>query len=107
MYDDVVAFRDDKLMFVAQGVGRVADQIEQSIATRINVCAVLDIVRRPIPFSCLIVALVKQRVERFEYQRLIFLLYCLIHNNSLILSLLRVEVFIQGAVAIQSAILEL
>ena len=42
MYDDVVAFRDDELMFVTQGVGRVADQIEQSIATRFNVCACAD-----------------------------------------------------------------
>jgi hypothetical protein len=63
----IIALRDDKLVLVAQGIGGIADQIEQSIATRFNVCAVLDIVRLPIPFSCLIVALVKQRVEGFEY----------------------------------------
>jgi hypothetical protein len=47
--------RDCELMFVTQGVGCVADQIEQSIAARFNVSAVLDVVGRPIPFSRLIV----------------------------------------------------
>ena len=84
MDNDVVAFRDDELMFVTQGVGCVADQIEQSIATRFDVRAVLNIIGRPIPFSRLIVPLVKQRVEGVEYQRFIFLLYRLIHNNFLI-----------------------
>ena len=68
----MVALGDDELMFVTQGVGGVADQIEQSIATRLDVCAVLDIVGRPIPFSRLIVPLVKQCVEGVDYQRLIF-----------------------------------
>src|SRR5256885_6943293 len=74
-------------MFVAQGVGCVADQIEESIATRFDVRAVLDIVRGPILLTGGVVTLVKQCVEGVEYQRLIFLLYCLTHNNFLILSL--------------------
>ena len=40
--DDVVGFREDELMVVTQGVGCVADQIEQTIAARFDVRAVLD-----------------------------------------------------------------
>src|SRR5205807_6872500 len=87
MHNDVVPLRDDELMFVTQGVGCVADQIEESIATRFDVRAVLDIVRGPILLSGGVVPLVKQCVEGVEYQRLIFLLYCLTHNNFLLLSL--------------------
>ena len=83
MHDDVVALRDDELMFVTQRIGCVTDQIEQSIATRFDVRAVLNVIGRPIPFSCLIVPLVKQRVERFEHECFIFLLYRLAHNNFL------------------------
>src|SRR5438270_1932076 len=79
--NDIVALRDDELLFVTQGVGRVADQIEQSIATRFDVSTVLDVVRRPITLSACVVPLVKQCVESVEYQRLIFLLYRLTHNN--------------------------
>src|SRR6266576_632042 len=106
VYDDVVALRNDELMFVTQTVGRVADQIEQSLATRFDVSAVLNVVGRPILLSGRIIPLVKQCVEGFKHERLIFLLYCLTHNNSLILSLLRVEAFILGAVTIHSAVLE-
>src|SRR6266850_6234740 len=49
--NDIVALRDDELVFVTQGVGRVADQIEQSIATRFDVSAVLNVVGRPILLS--------------------------------------------------------
>ena len=63
MHDYVIAFRDDELVFVTQGVGCAADQIEQSIATRFDMRAVLDIVTRLIPFGRLIVPLVKQCVE--------------------------------------------
>src|SRR5260370_11268864 len=73
-------------MFVSQRVGCAADQIEQSLATRFNVRAVLDVVRRPISISGSVVPLVKQGVERFEHQRFVFLLYRLIHNTFPILS---------------------
>src|SRR6266436_366218 len=74
-------------MFVTQRIRCAPDQIEESIATRFDVRAVLDIVRRPILLSGGVVPLVKQCVEGVEYQRLIFLLCCLTHNNFLILSL--------------------
>src|SRR4029077_10649083 len=85
-------------MFVTQRVGCVADQIEQSIATRFDVCAVLDIVRRPILLGGRVIPLVKQCVEGVEHQRFVFLLYRLIHNNLLILSwLLHCSVYLKNA----------
>src|SRR6476660_1322961 len=88
MDNNIVALRDDKLMFVMQIVGCAPDQIEQSVATRFNVRAVLDIVRRPILLRRRVVPLVKQGVEGVEHQRFVFLLYRLTHNNLLMLSLL-------------------
>jgi hypothetical protein len=79
--NDVVALRDDELMFVTQRVGCVADQIEQSIATRFDVRTVLNVVGRPIPFSCFIVPLVKQRVESLEHKCLILFLFGWVHLN--------------------------
>jgi len=52
----IVALRDDELMFESQRIRCAPDQIEQSVATRFNVRAVLDIVKRPIFLSGLIVA---------------------------------------------------
>src|SRR5436853_7924966 len=80
VYDDVVALCDDELMFVTQTVGCIVDQIEQSIATRFDMCAVLNIVRRPILLSGRVVPLVKQGVERFDYECLIFFLFGLVHR---------------------------
>jgi hypothetical protein len=70
--DDVVALRDDELMFVTQRVRCAADQIEKSIATRFDVSAVLDIVRRPILLRGGVVSLVKQCVEGVEPSALFF-----------------------------------
>ncbi len=82
--DYVVALGDDELMLVTQRVGCVADQIEQSIATRFDVRAVLNVVRRPILLRGRVVALVKQCVEGLENQRFVFLLYRLTNNCFLV-----------------------
>jgi hypothetical protein len=92
--NDVIGLGDDELMFVTQRIRCAPDQIEQSIATRFNVRAVLDIVRRPILLSGRAVPLVKQRVEGVEHQRFVFLLYRLTRNNFLIVSSLRIGVVI-------------
>src|SRR5437867_3396822 len=55
-------------MFVTQGVWCAADQTEESIATRFDVGAVLDVGVRPEPGRRLIIALVEQGVERLQYQ---------------------------------------
>src|SRR5438552_12075292 len=82
---DVVALCDDELMFVTQRIRCAPDQIEESITTRFDVRAVLDIVRRPILLSGGVVPLVKQCVEGVEHQRFVFLFFRLTHNNFLIL----------------------
>src|ERR1700732_4966164 len=84
--DDIVALRDDELIFVTQRTRCAPDQIEQSIATRFDVRAVLDIVRRPILLSGRVVPLVKQCVEGLEDERFVFRLYRLAHNTFLIWS---------------------
>src|SRR5260370_26112075 len=77
----VVALGDNELMFVTQRVGCVADQFEQPIATGLDVCTVLYVVRRPELLSASVAPLVKQGVEGVEHQRFVFLLYRLIHNS--------------------------
>src|SRR2546430_2334431 len=66
-------------MFVTQGVRCAPDQIEQSLATRFNVGAVLDIVRRPILLSGRVVTLVRQCVERFKDKGVVLLFNRLTH----------------------------
>jgi hypothetical protein len=51
MRDDVITFRDNELVFVAQGIWRRTDKREQSFASRRDVCAVLNVLRRPEAFS--------------------------------------------------------
>jgi hypothetical protein len=44
VYDHKVSFSRDRSRFVLQGWWQALDQIEQPLATRFNMCAVLDIV---------------------------------------------------------------
>jgi hypothetical protein len=69
--NDVVAFREDELMLVTQGVGRAPDQIEQTVATRLDVCAVLDVGIRPEAAGRIVVVLVEQGIEGSEDESLI------------------------------------
>ena len=80
MRDDVVAFCDDKLVFIAQGIWRRTDKSEQSFASRRNVRAVLNVFRRPEAFCRFVVALVEESVEGFENDRLVLLGCCLWHD---------------------------
>ena len=61
--DHEISLRHDRSRFVLQRWRDALDQIEQSIATRFDMSAVLDVVGRAIPFSRLIVPLVKQCIE--------------------------------------------
>src|SRR5882757_5160562 len=56
----------DQLELVAQCLGQGLDQAEQTVSTRWDVRAVLDVVRRPIGFRACVVAPVEQCVERFK-----------------------------------------
>jgi hypothetical protein len=82
MRDHVVALGDDKLVFVFQRIRQRADQVEQTVAAGRDVRAVLDIAVRPIAFRGGIVALVEERVEGFENERLVLPRGCLGHERS-------------------------
>jgi hypothetical protein len=69
--DDVVAFREDQLVLVAERVGKAADEIEQAVAARRDVGAVLDVALRPEALGGGIVPLVEQRIEAFQHERLV------------------------------------
>jgi hypothetical protein len=47
MDDDIVAFSEDELMLVTQGVGRAPDEVEQSVTARCDVRAMLNVIFRP------------------------------------------------------------
>jgi len=71
MSDYVVAFSEDHVIFVAECVGKAANKIEQAIAARRNMSAVLDVAIRPEALRGDIVAFVEQRVERLEHKCLV------------------------------------
>src|SRR2546422_8300987 len=68
-------------MFVTQGVWCAADQTEESIATRFDVGAVLDVGVRPESGRRLIIALVEQGVERLQHQSFVSLGCRLRHSD--------------------------
>jgi hypothetical protein len=59
--DNVVAFGEDHVIFVAEGIGKGANELEQAVAGRRNVRAVLNVCRRPELLCSDIVAFVKKR----------------------------------------------
>src|SRR5258708_2073641 len=71
-YKDVV--RNNQPGFVLQGRRNALYKVEQSFSPWLDVCAVLDVLRRPERFSRRIVTLVEQRVKRLEYKIFVFLL---------------------------------
>jgi hypothetical protein len=71
MDDDKIAFRHDYPMLVALCVWQAFDKVEETLASRCDVSAVLDIVWRPEALGSLVIAFVKERVESFEHDGLI------------------------------------
>jgi hypothetical protein len=68
--DNVIALRQNKTVLVAQALGK-ADEPEQPFATRFDVSAVLDVFVGPEAGCRLVITFVEQRVEGFEYERLV------------------------------------
>ena len=79
MRDDVVAFCDDELVFIAQGIWRRTNKSEQPFASRRNMRAMLDVLRRPELFCCRVVTFVEESIEGFENDRLVLFGCCLWH----------------------------
>src|ERR1700675_900877 len=71
--NDIVALGHDQLVLVAQRLGRRPDEVEQSVAARRDVRAVLDIAVGPEPFGGRVLALVEERIERLQDNRLVLL----------------------------------
>jgi hypothetical protein len=77
--DDVIAFCDEELVLVAQGIWRRADKREQSFTSWRNVRAVLNVLRRSEAFCCRVIAFVEESVEGFENDRPVLFGCCLWH----------------------------
>src|ERR1700746_3243957 len=69
---DEISLRDRRAMLVAKFGRQGLDQAEKTFATGRDMSTVLDVLRRPIGLGCLVVALVKQRVERLDDKRFLF-----------------------------------
>ena len=80
MDDRVIVFSNDHTRLVLQRRRCASNQVEQAVAPWRDVRAVLNVVRRPVPFGGLIVPLVEKRIERFENQYLIRFCNCLSHS---------------------------
>jgi hypothetical protein len=66
MGDDGVPFGEDHVIFVAEGIGKGANELEQAVAGRRNVRAVLNVCRRPELLCSDIVAFVKSVSKAFS-----------------------------------------
>ena len=69
VHQDVVAFGQDEMIFISQGVRHRTDEAEQAVAPWRDVRAVLDVAFRPELRCPGVVAPVEQRVESFQHQR--------------------------------------
>src|SRR5258708_18102967 len=79
MDDDKVAFGRDHARLIFERRGRTLDEVEETFAARLDVGAVLDIVRRPEAFGGRVVSLVEQGVECLKDERLVLRFRRLIH----------------------------
>src|ERR1700722_19782650 len=69
--DHIIPSGEDDVIFIAQRIRQGANEIEQAIAARRNMGAVLDVSVRPEALCGGVVAFVEQRVEGFENKRLV------------------------------------
>src|SRR5215472_7716818 len=71
MGDGIVSLGEDHVVFVPERVGEAANEIEQAIAARRDMGAMLDVTVRPEPLRGSIAALVEKRVEGLEQEGLV------------------------------------
>src|SRR6266568_1262874 len=71
---DIIPRGHGQPIFVAKLGGRCLDEIKQAFAAGRDIGTVLDIVGRPEAFGRGVVALVEQRIKRFQDEILVFLL---------------------------------
>src|ERR1700737_1189650 len=80
VHDDEISFGHDRSWLVFERWRKAFDEIEQALAARRDMSAVLDVTWRPKLLSRSVVALVEQRVEGFQDKLLVVLLCCLLHR---------------------------
>src|SRR6202048_1215060 len=80
----VVSVGDGKPVLVMEAVGCALDQREEALASRRNVRAVLNVVRRPETLRSGIVPFVEKRFESLQHEGLILLLDCPRHFTLLL-----------------------
>jgi hypothetical protein len=66
VHDHELSLGYDRSRFVLERRSKALDEIEQTLSTRCDMSAVLDIVRRPEPFSGCIVTLVEERGKSLQ-----------------------------------------
>src|SRR6266403_1742611 len=72
MNDHELPFSHNEPRLVLQRRRDTLYETEKAFTTRLDVSAMLDVVGRPIALSRSVVALVEQRIERFEDERFVF-----------------------------------
>ena len=73
MNDDVVTFGENHPGFIAERRRRGLDEVEESVSSRFDMGAVLNVVGRPKSLRSRVVSLIEQGIERLQYRCLIFL----------------------------------
>lgn len=77
--DHNIPFRNNHSRFIFQRWRSAANKIKQALASRRDIGAVLNVVRRPIALCRSVVPLIEQRVECFKHERFIFRFDRVIH----------------------------
>src|SRR5439155_6522014 len=87
--NDEVPGRRRSVVLVAQRRGHGPDQAEQPLTAGRNVCAVLDVIRRPEALGRSVVALVEQRIKRSQDGLDVLVFLCGHGHSPWVLSLLK------------------
>src|SRR5712692_6935357 len=82
VHDHEVSLSHDRSRFVLQRWRKALDEIEQTLTTRCDMSAMLNVVWRPESFCGRIIALVEECVERFQDEGLVLFGCSLRHLDS-------------------------
>src|ERR1700691_1343799 len=75
VHDYDVSFSHDRSRFVVQRRWDALDEVEQTLAARRDMSAVLHVIRGPVALSRSVVPSVEQRVKSLENQRLVLFFF--------------------------------
>src|SRR6266404_1056154 len=74
-----ITFSHDYSRLILQRGRNAFDEIKEAVATGLDMCAMLNVLGRPIALSRYVVTLIEQRVESFKDKRFILLCYRVVH----------------------------